>query len=99
MVMQRSPPLFTLRPRSRVEPGMLVGGSTRQQIRDTNGTGGTVRDAFHEELAAITDSLVEMPNLVASAMARATTALLDADLQLAERVITADETVDLLYHE
>jgi phosphate transport system protein len=58
-----------------------------------------VRDAFHEELAAITDSLVEMTNLVASAMARATTALLDADLQLAESVITADETVDLLYHE
>jgi phosphate transport system protein len=62
-------------------------------------SGGTVRDAFHEELAAITDSLVEMTNLVASAMARATTALLDADLQLAESVITADETVDLLYHE
>ena len=58
-----------------------------------------MREAFHEELAAITDSLVEMTNLVASAMSRATTALLDADLQLAESVITADETVDLLYHE
>ncbi len=58
-----------------------------------------MREAYLEELAAITDSLVEMTNLVASAMARATTALLDADLQLAESVITADETVDALYRE
>ncbi len=58
-----------------------------------------MRDAFHEELDNITESLVEMTNLVASAMARGTTALLDADLQLAESVITADETVDLLRGE
>jgi phosphate transport system protein len=58
-----------------------------------------VRDVFHEELEGITVSLVEMSNMVASAMARATTALLDADLQLAEQVITADETVDLLRNE
>jgi phosphate transport system protein len=48
---------------------------------------------------SIYESLVEMTHLVASAMSRATTALLDADLQLAESVITADETVDLLYRE
>jgi phosphate transport system protein len=58
-----------------------------------------MRDAFQEELDGINDSLVQMTNLVASAMARATTALLDADLALAEGVITADETVDLLYRE
>ncbi|WP_131787746.1 phosphate signaling complex protein PhoU [Protofrankia symbiont of Coriaria ruscifolia] len=58
-----------------------------------------MRDAFHDELESINSSLVEMTNLVASAMARATTALLDADLQLAEGVITADETVDLLRNE
>ena len=58
-----------------------------------------MRQAFHEELSALTDSLVEMTNLVASAMSRATTALLDADLRLAESVISADETVDLLRHE
>lgn len=58
-----------------------------------------MREAFHEELDSINESLVEMTNLVASAMARATTALLDADLQLAESVITADETVDLLRGE
>jgi phosphate transport system protein len=58
-----------------------------------------VREEFHEELSALTDSLVEMTNLVASAMSRATAALLDADLRLAESVISADETVDLLRHE
>ena len=56
-----------------------------------------MRDAYHDELDAISGSLVEMTNLVGSAMSRATTALLDADLQLAETVITADEHVDELY--
>jgi phosphate transport system protein len=58
-----------------------------------------VRDVFREELESINASLIEMTNMVASAMARATTALLDADLQLAEQVITTDETVDLLRNE
>ncbi len=56
-----------------------------------------MRDAYHDELDAISASLVEMTNLVGSAMSRATTALLDADLQLAETVIAADLTVDELY--
>ncbi len=59
----------------------------------------SVREAFQRELESISESLVEMTNLVASAMARATTALLDADLQLAEDVISGDETVDLLRAE
>ena len=58
-----------------------------------------MRDAYHEELDGLSDSLVEMTRLVGSAMSRATTALLDADLALAESVITNDETVDLLYRE
>ena len=56
-----------------------------------------MRDAYHEDLDAITDTLVEMAGLVGSMMGRATTALLDADLSLAEGVISADETVDALY--
>jgi phosphate transport system protein len=56
-----------------------------------------MRDAYHDELDAITAALVEMTNMVGSAMARATTALLSADLQLAEGVIAADEQVDELY--
>ena len=58
-----------------------------------------MRDAYHEELDGITDSLVDLGNLVASAMGRATTALLDADLQLAEGVIEGDAVIDDRYHE
>ena len=39
-----------------------------------------MRDAFHEQLDSITTQLVDMTRLAGSAMARATTALLDADL-------------------
>ena len=55
-----------------------------------------MRDAYHEELAALTDALVEMTRLVGSAISRASTALLDADLTLAESVIHADDAVDAL---
>jgi len=55
-----------------------------------------MRDAYHEELDSISDSLVEMARLVGSAIGRATTAMLDADLKLAESVIAADEKVDNL---
>ncbi len=55
-----------------------------------------MRETFHEQLESLTDDLVEMTRLVESAMARAATALLDADLALAETVISADEAVDLL---
>ncbi|WP_328855560.1 phosphate signaling complex protein PhoU [Microbispora hainanensis] len=58
-----------------------------------------MRDAYHEELAALTDRLVEMTRLVRSAMSRGTTALLDADLQLAESVISQDNEVDRLHQE
>jgi phosphate transport system protein len=56
-----------------------------------------VRDQYHEELDAITASLVEMTRLVGEAMSRATRALLEADLTLAESVIEADEHIDALY--
>ena len=58
-----------------------------------------MRDTYHDELDAISTSLVEMTNMVGSAMSRATTALLDADLTLAEAVIANDESVDALYRD
>ncbi|HEY3200239.1 MAG TPA: phosphate signaling complex protein PhoU [Actinomycetes bacterium] len=58
-----------------------------------------MRDLFHEELDAIGNQLVEMTRLAGSAMARATTALLDADLNLAESVIEADDLIDDLRHD
>jgi len=53
-----------------------------------------MREAYHKELESISEALVEMANLVGSAMGRATSALLDTDLQLAESVISAEGQVD-----
>ncbi|MFI7440857.1 phosphate signaling complex protein PhoU [Nonomuraea indica] len=58
-----------------------------------------MRDAYHEELDSLTDKLVEMTRLVRSGISRATTALLDSDLQLAENVISRDEEVNTLFNE
>ena len=55
-----------------------------------------MRKAFHEELDRITEELVEMTRLAGSAISRATTALLDADVTLAESVIAADIELDTL---
>jgi phosphate transport system protein len=58
-----------------------------------------MRDAYHDELDALTEQLVEMTRLVRSAISRATTALLDADLHLAESVISQDEEVNRIFAE
>lgn len=58
-----------------------------------------MRDAYHDELDALTGQLVEMTRLVRSAISRATTAILDSDLQLAESVISQDEEVDRIFSE
>jgi phosphate transport system protein len=58
-----------------------------------------MREQFHEELDALSDLMVEMTRLVGSAVDRATIALLDADLVLAESVIAADEAIDGLQVE
>jgi phosphate transport system protein len=53
-----------------------------------------MRDVFHDELDEIGNGVAEMIRLVAVAMEQATGALLDADLNRAERVIDADQQVD-----
>jgi phosphate transport system protein len=58
-----------------------------------------MRDSFHDELDSITQTLVEMTMLVKQATQDATTALLTADLQLAEKVIAQDDRVDHIQHE
>ncbi|MGW1913845.1 phosphate signaling complex protein PhoU [Streptomyces sp. NPDC002076] len=58
-----------------------------------------MREAYHEELDAISEGLVEMAHLVGSAIGRATTALLDADLKVAEDVIAGDAKVDDLQRD
>lgn len=58
-----------------------------------------MRDIFHEELDAINETLLRMSGLVKEAMADATKALLTADLQLAEKVIAADNVIDQIQHD
>ena len=58
-----------------------------------------MRDAFHEEIDAIGQSLLNMAGLVNQAMADATKALVNADLTLAEKVIAADDVIDQMQHD
>jgi phosphate transport system protein len=58
-----------------------------------------VRDQYHEDLDAITASLVDITRLAGSAINNATQALLDADLQAAESVISGDVAIDGLYEQ
>ncbi len=58
-----------------------------------------MRDAFHDDLDAVRLTLVEMSALVGHAMERATTALLTADLKIAEEVISDDSKIDALHHD
>ncbi|MGW1564862.1 phosphate signaling complex protein PhoU [Streptomyces sp. NPDC002144] len=58
-----------------------------------------MREAYHKELESITQALVEMANMVGSAMGRATSALLDADLQQALSVASTEERVEALQRD
>ncbi len=53
-----------------------------------------MRESYREELDDINNCLVEMANSVGSAMSTATTALLDADVALADLVIAGDKDID-----
>lgn len=55
-----------------------------------------MRDIFTAELTALRDDLVAMSRLVESAVASAGTALLTADLPLAEAVIADDQAIDAM---
>jgi len=56
-----------------------------------------VRDAYHDQLDELTNELVRVTGLVAGAIGRATQALIDADLDLAQHVISSDDAIDLMY--
>jgi phosphate transport system protein len=58
-----------------------------------------MRDAFHEDLDSINQTLVDMSTLVSHAMANATKSLLQPNLELAELVIAEDDKVDAIQHE
>jgi phosphate transport system protein len=56
----------------------------------------TMREAYRDELDAISGRLVEMTRATGEAMAQASESLLATDIALAERVISADRSVDRL---
>ena len=58
-----------------------------------------MRDIFHDELEAINETLLRMSGLVKEALTDATKALLTSDLQLAEKVIAADDVIDQIHHD
>ncbi|HEX9334613.1 MAG TPA: phosphate signaling complex protein PhoU [Pseudonocardiaceae bacterium] len=53
-----------------------------------------MREAYHDRLGELAEHLADMCAMVGDAMERATTALLKADLALAEQVISDDVKVD-----
>lgn len=58
-----------------------------------------MRDAFHDDLNSITQTLIDMGQRVGRSMELATAALLTADLQLAEQVISDDDFIDTMQHD
>ena len=58
-----------------------------------------LRSAFQDELDGVTASLVQLSNEVSGAMAKATHAILTANLEEAEGVISADDQIDQLAHD
>lgn len=52
------------------------------------------RDAFHHELDALEEGVVQMATLVETAIAQAVQALIQRDVELAQRVIDGDNTVN-----
>jgi phosphate transport system protein len=58
-----------------------------------------MRDSFHEDLDALNLTLIQMTQMVGTAMESATTALLTADLALAEEVIAQDDRIDTTQHD
>lgn len=58
-----------------------------------------IRSVFQDELDGISQSLVTLTELVSTSMAHATSAILSADLKLAEEVITKDQKVDDIQHD
>jgi len=58
-----------------------------------------MRDQYQEQLDGLASRLAGMCGEVAAALDKATRALLDADLRLAEEVITEDVNVDTIRAE
>ena len=58
-----------------------------------------IRSVFQEELDGVSQSLVDLTTMVADSMHKATDALINANLTLAEEVISSDEKIDNYQHD
>jgi phosphate transport system protein len=58
-----------------------------------------IRSVFQEELDSVSQSLVDLTNMVSESIHKATDSLIKADLNLAEEVISYDEKIDTYQHE
>ena len=58
-----------------------------------------IRSVFQDELDGISQSLVELTELVSNSMSKATQSMLTYDLKLAEEVIVDDVKIDEFQHE
>ena len=58
-----------------------------------------IRSVFQDELDGVSQSLVDLSNMVSESIKKATHALLESDLKGAEEVITSDEKIDANQHE
>ena len=58
-----------------------------------------IRSAFQDELDGVSQSLVDLSNMVSDSINKATHALIECDLKGAEEVISSDEKIDTYQHE
>lgn len=58
-----------------------------------------IRSVFQDELDSVSQTLFELSVMVSDSMSKATRAIMEKNLQLAEEVITFDEKIDTIQHE
>ena len=57
-----------------------------------------IRSVFQDELDGVSQSLVDLTEMVALSISKATTSILSCDLKLAEEVIATDDQIDNFQH-
>ena len=58
-----------------------------------------IRSVFQDELDSVSQTLFELSVMVSDSMAKATRAIMEKNLQLAEEVISYDENIDTVQHD
>ncbi|MSX14600.1 MAG: phosphate signaling complex protein PhoU [Actinobacteria bacterium] len=58
-----------------------------------------MRSVFQDELDGVSQTLLDLANMVSDSMGKATDSILNIDLKLAEEVIKTDEQIDTVQHD